>query len=383
MISLTLMLSPSFSALSASRGPVSSYQELQDLLDTAHEGDVILISGSVDCSGGKALSTPVSVRLSSASGESAALSGLRLKDARVTFSNIHLNDSLAISGSSHVHLSHNVSVTGSSGSAGISFSGGGSLIVDSSSSVTGGSESPGVTINHHSGELYASLEGDVTGGSGYSGGPGVVISPLSSAGAVMISGTIRGGEGEAIGGHALNLYGLSGNAFITVDGDLQGGKGSIGGDGVQLVSAVDSVNVGIGGKIRGGSGDAYGGDAIILMDADGASAIHLSGEFSGGNALSSRAQPGTALQMVGNMTTMRTRVDDCLLEDGRYTGAVEPSTVQVTPLPSIPPSENEADPSGISASATPAPSGSDLPEADIPGEATPSEALPMLEEIAE
>lgn len=69
------------------------------------------------------------------------------------------------------------------------------------------------------------------------------------------------------GGTGLNLFDLSGNAFITVAGSVRGGKGSVGGAGMQVVSIGDTVSIGVNGEIRGGSGAEYGGDALILMDA--------------------------------------------------------------------------------------------------------------------
>ena len=230
----------------------------------------------------------------------------------------------------------------------------------------------------------------------------------------MISGSIQGGEGSDHGGPALNLYDLNGNAFVTVDGNLRGGSGVIGGDGIQLVAARDNVSVGIGGKVKGGSGEIYGGDALILMNAEGASAFHLSGAFSGGDASGSDAQPGTSLLLVGDSTAARTHITDCILEDGMQLTAAPlatatPSVPNITPLPEItasventesllaPPQETEfASPSEVPvhtpappAKPDPAPESApsaepevtpDLPseagsETDFAGEATSSEAF--------
>jgi len=325
------------SASAASLGPISSIEELHSTISVSHDGDVIVISGQIQCSDSTPLSNSAALQITSDSGTESALLGLRLHNANMSFSNIELADSIEISGTSHIHLLNGVNVIGRSGQSGISFQGDGTLIIDKGVSVTGGNESSGIFLSHIGNDFYASLEGRVFGGSGYTGGPGVVISPISDSGAIMISGIVYGGTGDAIGGNALNLYDLSGNAFITVSGNLHGGSGSIGGDGIQLVSAVDRVNVGISGIVKGGAGESYGGDAVMLMNAAGSSSIHLSGSLSGGDALNSNALPGTALQMVGDMTALRARVDNCLLEDGRSSSTIQPD---ITPLPEI---ESSAD----------------------------------------
>ncbi|MBQ7786238.1 MAG: hypothetical protein IJ381_08870 [Clostridia bacterium] len=328
------------SSFAASLGPVSSFEELQSAIAASHDQDIILISGDIHCADSLPLSTAFPVQIASQPGNRSMLRGLRLNDANISFSDIDLSDSLEISGTSYIHLLSGVVVTGSDHRNGISFHGDGMLIVDKGVSVTGGNERAGISLTHAGSEFYASLEGRIFGGSGYEGGPGVVISPLSGSGTIMVSGTIYGGTGDAIGGNALNLYALSSNAFITVSGNLHGGSGSIGGDGIQLVSASDRVNVGISGIVKGGAGKAYGGDAVMLMNAAGGSSIHLSGSFSGGDALNSDAIPGTALQLVGDMTALRTRVENCLLEDGRSILPVQPD---ITPLPEIESSINTLD----------------------------------------
>lgn len=327
-------------ALAATLGPAATYDELREFLSSAKNGDLILISGELSASGGTPLVIPANVRISSIEGESASIRGLRLRDASVTLSNVSLEDSLTVDGTSYIQLSSGVSVSGAAGQNGLSFSGSGALIIDRGCEITGGSESAGVSIEHRGGEFYASIEGSVVGGHGQSGGAGVVISPLSSSGAALISGSIKGGDGSAHGGHALNLYDLSGNALITIDGNLQGGNGDIGGDGIQLVAARDIVSVGISGHIKGGSGETYGGDALILMSTEDASSFRLSGTFSGGNATGPDAQPGTSLQLVGDSTASRTRVEDCILEDGLHLSPSQqptpaPRTPDVTPLPEI------------------------------------------------
>lgn len=367
------------SGLAAELGPASTYDELREYIAAAKNGDVIVVSGELSVDTSIPLSSGSNVKITSSKGESAVIRGLRLHDASLTLSNIHLEDSLIVDGTSHIQLASNVSISGSAGQSGLAFSGSGTLIIDRGCEIIGGSESVGVSISHHDGEFYASIEGTIQGGSGQTGGAGVVITPLSASGAVMISGTIKGGDGSLHGGHALNLYDLSGNAFVTVDGNLQGGKGIIGGDGIQLVAARDSVSVGIGGRVKGGRGETYGGDALILMNAEGASSFHLSGTFSGGDAAGVSAQPGTSLQLVGDSASSRARVEDCILEDGKKLSANQqpaaaPDSQNVTPLPEITSSADNAEPpptpTQIPTSEpkpTPAPS-------EIPSEATPGEA---------
>lgn len=389
-LSFIFMLLPCTSSFAATLGPASSYDELRELIDAAQDGDTILVRGSFSAADSQPLSPGAHVRIASADGTSAAISGLRLRDASVSFSNITLEDSLIIDGTSDVQLASGVSVRGSSQS-GLVFSGSGTLIVDRGCTIEGGSESAGVSISHYGGEFYSSIDGSVRGGEGGTGGAGVEISPLSSFGAVMISGSIQGGNGESVGGHALNLYDLSGNAYITIDGSLQGGNGAIGGDGVQLVSANDNVTVGIGGQVKGGQGEAYGGDALMLMNAEGASSVNLSGSFSGGDASAPDGQPGTSLQLVGNSTSSHARVMDCILEDGRQLSPTPvptqtPDMPDVTPLPEItfdpeqseltPATPDEADESAPEETAQPS-SGPTiaLEKPDGVSEATPSEPL--------
>ncbi len=329
-----LLIQPCAS-LAAALGPASSIEEIRSLLAVAHEGDVIRISGDVSAAGAQPLSSKVSVRLTSTDGSRSSISALHLRDANLSFYNIDLTHSLTIEGHCEVYLLGNVSVSAAQDAPALLFDGSGTLIAERGSSITGSASGVGLFIRHNGSEFYASLEGTITGGKGATGGHGVVISPLMENGAVMISGAVYGGDGDAIGGHALNLYDLSDNAFITVDGSLKGGSGSIGGDGVQLVSAVDSAVVGLRGRIKGGTGDAYGGDAIMLMDAEGASTITLSGEFSGGDVSVGDAQPGTALQMVGPTTSLRARVNDCLLEDGQHVPTSVAKPGRVTPLPAL------------------------------------------------
>lgn len=328
---LTLHLS---AALAATLGPAETIGDLRAMLEEAAYGDVLLVSGDVSMDSGSPLSSREAVHISSQSGEDAVLRGLRLRNASVTFSDIALDDSLYISGTSSVHLSRGVRVRGSDGQCGLSFSGNGVLILEPGSKVAGGSGSSGVSIEHAGGDLYVSIEGSVLGGSGSTGGAGVVISPLCEQSAVFISGDIQGGRGDTLGGHALNLYSLSGNAFVTINGVLQGGDGSIGGDGIQLVSASDFVTVGVNAHVKGGSGSSHGGNAFILMNAADASSFHLSGTFSGGDAAASSAQPGTSLHLVGESAAARTKIDNCMLEDGKQAASASPAAITAIPTAS-------------------------------------------------
>ena len=364
-LSFILLILPAASAVAATLGPASTYSELRNLLISANSGDVVWVTGTLFADNAVPLSTKDNIRLTSADGGSATIHGLRLRDASIMMTNIALKDSLIIDGTSHIQLASGVSVSGADKHSGLNFSGNGTLIIDRGCSITGGSESAGVSISHSSGEFFTSIEGTIQGGSGKTGGAGVVISPLSSSGAAMISGSVQGGHGSGHGGHALNLYDLNGNAFVTVDGDLQGGDGAIGGDGIQLVAARDSVNVGISGKVKGGSGETYGGDALILMNAEGASSFHLSGAFSGGDASGRDAHPGTSLQLVGDSTASHARVVDCILEDGAQLSAAQssatPSAPDITPLPEITSSIEDVE--HLSApSPTPAPAETPVPE---------------------
>ena len=326
---LILLLCSAVSPVSAvTLGPAASYEELAALLSTAANGDVILVSGQITALSSPPLSTQAVVHIQSDG--SAVISALHLHDASIVFSGISFSDSLIISGNSHVQLGRHVFISGSPQSPALSFSGSGTLIIENGCSIEGRGGSPGVFISHQDGEFYSGIEGHIRGGDGLSGGPGLVISPLQNNGAVMITGVIEGGSGSGAGGHALNLYDLSGNAYVTIDGHIQGGSGLIGGNGIQIVSASDSVNVGVTGQAKGGPGKSHGGNALILMNARDASSFHVSGHFSGGDAIAENALPGTSLRLVGNAVVARTRVDNCILEDGK--------AFKATPAPSPAPS---------------------------------------------
>lgn len=389
---------PCSSAFAQVLGPVSSYDELSRAVTLAQEGDTILLSGEISADGGAPLSTPAFVRLQSEDG--AVVRGLHLEDAVIAFADVALEDGLVVNGASQISLGNGVTVSGADGSTALSFSGSGALIVERGCEIEGGAGAAGISIHHDGGEFYSSIEGRVAGGDGSSGGAGMIVSPLKEGGAVMITGSIQGGSGASLGGHALNLYDLSGNAYITVGGTVQGGDGAIGGDGIQLVSASDHVNVGISGQVKGGQGESYGGNALILMNAEGASSVNLSGHFSGGDAIGDDAQPGTSLNLVGDSASLRARIDNCILEDGkqlRPTPAPEP-VPEVTALPEITPiqpieatpsealSEPESDVESQPGEPLPEPDVQPVPPVDAPeeteempipaesGEATPGEA---------
>ena len=357
-----MLCSAPLSAFAATLGPAASYDELRELLADARNGDTIVITGHISALGSPAISTPASVQIKSDNG--AVISGLQLKDASVAFSNITIADTLTVTGTSHVQLGRNVSVTGSAGQTGLSFSGNGTLIIEPGCRIEGGDGSSGVSIHHHGGEFYGSIEGSVHGGSGSQGGAGLVISPLQDNGAVMITGSISGGAGDEIGGHALNLYELSGNAYITIDGRLQGGSGVIGGNGIQIVSASNNVSIGIGGQAKGGAGASHGGDALILMNAQDASAFHISGHFSGGDAIAENAQPGTSLQLVGNATASHAYIENCILEDGRHFISTPAPTAEPTPMPTTEPTTEPTDAPSVDATPEPAVDSTIIPSAE-------------------
>jgi len=320
-------------ASAATLGPAENIDDLRAMLLEAMNGDVLLVSGEVAMDTGAPLSSEAVLRISSQPGETAMLRGLRLSNCSITFTNIAFEDSLHINGASSVHLSRGTHIRGMEGQTALSFAGSGALIVDSDCSVIASEGGDGVIINHAGGEFYGSIEGSVRGGDGSNGGSGVTISPLLDSSAIFISGSIHGGSGTSIGGHALNLYNLSGNAYVTVAGVLTGGSGYIGGNGIQLVSANDTVSVGISGTIKGGAGQTHGGSALILMNAAGSSSFNLSGSFIGGDAIGADAEPGTSLHLVDNGAVVRTRIDNCILEDGRYLSTVPKSTLAPTPSP--------------------------------------------------
>lgn len=152
---------------------------------------------------------------------------------------------------------------------------------------------------------------------GSDGGSGMEVSPMTEYGTMMLARQhLRRRRRNPMGGTGLNLFDLSGNAFITVAGSVRGGKGSVGGAGMQVVSIGDTVSIGVNGEIRGGSGAEYGGDALILMDATAASSVNLSGSLIGGNASSRGGEPGQSLLVVGDSVS-HARVVNCLLRTAK------------------------------------------------------------------
>ena len=362
------------SAFAQTFGPVSSYDELSRAVASAQSGDTILLSGEISAESSEPLSTSAFIHLKSETG--AVVRGLHLQDAALAFTGIALEDGMTVDGTSQISLGSGVTVSGADGSVALAFSGNGALIVERGCEIEGGAGAAGISIRHDGGEFYSSIEGRVTGGDGSSGGAGMIVSPLKEGGAVMITGSIKGGSGTSVGGHALNLYDLSGNAYITVGGTLQGGDG---GDGIQLVSASDNVSVGISGQVKGGQGESYGGNALIMMNAEDASSVNLSGRFSGGDAIGDGAQPGTSLNLVGDSASLRARIDNCILEDGKQLRpAAEPQPMpDVTALPEItgePVQSMETTPSEIDAEPAPEATDEPLPDESLP-ESTP-EPLP-------
>ena len=321
---LILLLCP-LAAQAGMLGPALSYNELLALVQQARDGDVLLVSGDLSATD-EALVTPALLEITGDG--KATLRHLHVSDSSIVFSNLSLLDSFTVDGVSNIEL-RTVRVEGASGQYGLSFVGGGTLLIDEDSSVAGGTGATGVSISQRGGDLYVSIEGSVRGGA--DGGSGMEVSPMTEYGTMMLAGNICGGDGTTMGGTGLNLFDLSGNAFITVAGSVRGGKGSVGGAGMQVVSIGDTVSIGVNGEIRGGSGAEYGGDALILMDATAASSVNLSGSLIGGNASSRGGEPGQSLLVVGDSVS-HARVVNCLLQDGENTFSYD--TV-ITPLPEI------------------------------------------------
>lgn len=371
-------------------GPVQSYDELAELASQAASGDVLLVSGDIEAADGEPLGTQSSVRIRSSQDGRASICALTLQDADVGFDNLDLTGSLRVEGHSSVHLSGDVAVTGASGLPGILFSGNGSLLVDEGASVTGGTGSAGITVSHSGGDFYGEIGGTVCGGAGETGGAGMEVSPLGDAGVMMISGQISGGAGRSMGGHAVNLYDLSGNAFVTVSGTLSGGQGQVGGNGMEIVAARGNVFVGVDGEVTGGAGKDFGGNAMMLMNLEESSSVLLSGSLKGGDVTGVNTQPGTSLLIVGDNTSLHASVNGCLLDDGMRIAQAQTSVTPspaVTPLPEITPSgilvfptgeatPGEAQRSGAEDGFSSPASEPDAAPAQPSAEQSPSEALP-------
>lgn len=367
---LMVMLVFPLSVSAGTLGPAFTYKELLTLAGKARDGDVLLVSGDVTATGDP-LKTPALLQISGDG--KAAIRQLRVSDSSIVFSDIELLDSFVIDGVSNIELRKGVHVEGAGGKSGLTFSGSGTLLIDSECTVTGGSGATGITLTHRGGDLYVSIESSVRGGGGQNGGSGMEVTSLGEYGTMMLSGSIRGGDGTTLGGSGLNLFDLSGQRLYNRCGSVRGGRGAIGGTGMQLVSLADNVSVGVNGDIRGGSGTEYGGSALILMDASGASNVNLNGSLIGGDASSQVGEPGQSLQVVGDNGLAHAHVLNCLLQDGENTFAYN-SEPDITPLPEITSSIETLEPIHTP-SPTPAPEAESTPEPKpTPSIATPDEA---------
>ena len=332
---LTVFLCPAI-ASAGTLGPALSYGELLELVQQARDGDILLVSGDLTATD-EALTSPALLQISGDG--KAVLHHLHISDSSIILSDVDLLDSFVISGISNVEL-RGVYAQGAPGQSGLSLFGGGTLLIDEDCEIIGGKGATGAAISQFGGDLYVSIEGSIRGGEG--GGSGMEVSPLTEYGTMMLAGSIRGGDDPMMGGTGLNLFDLSGNAFITVAGSIHGGRGAAGGAGMQIVSIGDTVSVGVNGEVCGGTGMEYGGDALIVMDASGAASVNLSGMLIGGNASSQIGEPGQSLLVIGD-SVAHTRVANCLLQDGENTFAYANA---VTPLPEITSSVDAVEPLG-------------------------------------
>ena len=303
-------------------GPAYTYSELLQLIGNAGRGDTILVSGMIQADETVPLITREDIAICSAPGQKAVISGMHILDSNLSFSDVELIDSLDIHGSSKVMLAENVNVSGGKDAA-IRFKGDGELIITPSCFITATDGANGIKIEHEGGSFYAALEGTVVGGSADIGGAGVIVSPLNKEGVLLIGGNISGGKGTDIGGNAVNLYDIGGNAYISVIGSIQGGIGPVGGNGLQIISPRDTSNIGIIGRVEGGEGDAFGGNAVVVLNAGDRSSIALSGALIGGNSISESSDPGQSLLLVGNGALNHMYSNGCLLEDGQVLASVK------------------------------------------------------------
>ena len=298
-------------------GPAQSLRELTETMQALRKDDVLLVRGTIttrdDASG-----EPVVIR--SPGRNNVRIRGLHLEDARITFENVILEDSLTASGDCEIILRSGTEVIGGRKKPGIVFSGSGRLLMEPGSRASGGEEAPGLSIRHASGEFYAGLEGTILGGGGVNGGAGVHVSSLGEKGILLLDGDVQGGTGEALGGNALDLYRLSANAFVSVTGRYTGGRGKIGGDGIQVVSMGERSCVVLSGHITGGAGDIYGGNALLFMSAGGSSSVGItSGFLTGGNVHTENGRPGKSVLVTDSITAGHMIISDCFLQDGSVT----------------------------------------------------------------
>ena len=194
---LMVMLVFPLSVSAGTLGPAFTYKELLTLAGKARDGDVLLVSGDVTATGDP-LKTPALLQISGDG--KAAIRQLRVSDSSIVFSDIELLDSFVIDGVSNIELRKGVHVEGAGGKSGLTFSGSGTLLIDSECTVTGGSGATGITLTHRGGDLYVSIESSVRGGGGQNGGSGMEVTSLGEYGTMMLSGSIRGGDGTTHGG---------------------------------------------------------------------------------------------------------------------------------------------------------------------------------------
>lgn len=139
---LILLLCP-LAAQAGTLGPALSYNELLALVRQARDGDVLLVSGDLSATD-EALVTPALLEITGDG--KATLRHLHVSDSSIVFSNLSLLDSFTVDGVSNIEL-RTVRVEGASGQYGLSFVGGGTLLIDEDSSVAGGTGATGVSIS--------------------------------------------------------------------------------------------------------------------------------------------------------------------------------------------------------------------------------------------
>ncbi len=132
---LMVMLVFPLSVSAGTLGPAFTYKELLTLAGKARDGDVLLVSGDVTATGDP-LKTPALLQISGDG--KAAIRQLRVSDSSIVFSDIELLDSFVIDGVSNIELRKGVHVEGAGGKSGLTFSGSGTLLIDSECTVTGG-----------------------------------------------------------------------------------------------------------------------------------------------------------------------------------------------------------------------------------------------------
>ena len=220
---LLVLLALPLSVSAGTLGPAFTYKELLTLAGEARDGDVLLVSGDVTATGDP-LKTPALLQISGDG--KAAIRQLRVSDSSIVFSDIELLDSFAIDGVSNIELRKGVHVEGAGGKSGLTFSGSGTLLIDSECTVTGGSGATGITLTHRGGDLYVSIESSVRGGGGQNGGSGteyggsaLILMDASGASNVNLNGSLIGGDASSqVGepGQSLQVVGDNGLAHAHV-----------------------------------------------------------------------------------------------------------------------------------------------------------------------